>query len=342
MDILGGAAICRGPRSPFGNAYAATPIGITVEGANILTRTLIIFGQGVTRCHPFVREELAAIAAGDRVRFDRAFLGHLGHVLRTLVRTPWLALTNGAWAAPSEAGGGSAHAGRLSRTSSAFALVSEACLVTLGGGLKREQKLTGRLADCLAWMYLGSSALKEFRDAGELAEDRPFLDWSLETAAYEAERSLVGVLDNFPSRPVAWILWLLCFPLGARRRPPSDALGGRVARGLLDGGAARVRHSDDVYLPPAGTPGLATLEAALGAAVAARPVHDRIRTAVRSGELARNPRGTQTARAAEAGLISAEDQALVEAADAARREAIAVDDYPVMDSEPGTQRRALG
>src|SRR6266850_4215132 len=203
MDIQAGAAVCRGPRNILAAAYASVPVGITVEGANILTRTLIIYGQGAIRCHPFVQEEMRSIAARDLAAFDRAFFGHVGHVLGTAIRAKWLAWTGGLLA-PCPVGG---PAGplfvKLSRYSAAFALISDAAMATLGGTLKRRERLSGRLADALAWMYLGSAALKRFVDDGQPTRDLPFVRWSAAHALYEIETALRGVLDNFPNRPVA-------------------------------------------------------------------------------------------------------------------------------------------
>jgi acyl-CoA dehydrogenase len=160
LDIRAGAGICRGPRNVLARAYMALPIGITVEGANILTRSMIIYGQGALRCHPYVREEMSAAAAGDLARFDRAFFGHVGSVVRNAVRALLLGLTDGRLARPTRAGSLGPILGRLSRLSAAFALVSDVAMATLGGQLKRREKISGRLADVLAWLYLASAAAK--------------------------------------------------------------------------------------------------------------------------------------------------------------------------------------
>jgi acyl-CoA dehydrogenase len=334
MDILAGSGISRGPRNTLAAAYAALPIGITVEGANILTRTLIIYGQGAIRCHPYVREAMEAVAARDVARFDRAFFGHAGHVLAGACRAWWLGLTNGATARSAAPGIEGAELDRVARISAAFALLSDAAMATLGGSLKRREKLSGRFADALAWMYFASAAVKRFHDEGAPEADRDVLRWSCDHALHQAEQALLGVLDNLPNRPAAWLLRGLAFPLGARNRPPADALGGAVARSLLDDGEGRERLTPDVFLPPPGEPGLGALEAALDLVVKAAPAEAKIRAAVRARALPRRPDATLPERALEAGIISAVERGRIAAARAARTAAIQVDSFDPRTGQP--------
>jgi len=327
MDVQAGAGISRGPRNTLAGAYMAVPIGITVEGANILTRSLIIYGQGAIRCHPFVREEMAAAESRDVARFDRAFFGHLGYVCANAWRAWWLGLTNGGKARGAGSGTAAALLGRIARLSAAFALLSDAAMVTLGGSLKRREKLSGRFADALAWMYFASAAVKRYRDDGEPAADLPFVRWSGRHALWQAEQALVGVLENLPNRAAAWLLRRIAFPLGARNRPPDDALGAAVARALLDDREERIRLTRDVFIPPPDEPGLGRLEAALDKVVAAAPAEAKIRAAVRARTLPRRPDATLLSRAAEAGAISEMERKLVEEARAARQDLIQVDSF---------------
>ncbi len=331
MDIRAGAAICRGPRNILARAHAAAPIGITVEGSNILTRSMIIYGQGAIRCHPFALEEIEAVAAEDAERFDRAFFGHVGFVCSTAVRALLLGLSNGRLCRPPRTGPAAPWFGRLTRASACFALVSDACMVTLGGKLKRCEKITGRLADVLAWMYLGSAALKRFCDAGQPAQERAFAEWACAHALFQCQEGLAGVLTNLPSRPVAWALRPLVFPLGRRLRAPSDRAGAAVARALLDDPEARQALTRDIYHPPAEEPGLGRLEAALAKAVAALGVEARIREAVRHGELERAPGHELADRALDAGIISADERKRLHEADEAREEVIQVDAFDPED-----------
>jgi len=327
MDIRAGAAICRGPRNILAHAYQAVPIGITVEGANILTRSMIIYGQGAIRCHPYVQQEMRAVAKGDVASFDRAFFAHVGYVLSNGARAFLLGVTGAGLAAAPVGGHAAKYFRRLSRMSAAFALVSDAAMATLGGKLKRREKISGRLADALAWMYLATATLKQYIDDGQPPRDRPILSWACTHALHETQTALVGILANLPNRLAATALRPLVFPLGARYRPPADRLGTAVARGLLEDREARLALTRDIFVPPRGEPGLGHLEAALDHAVAALRVETKIRDAVRAGRLDKAPGDEMLDLAVAAGVITEEDKALVREADEVRDEVIQVDAF---------------
>ena len=327
MDIRAGAAICRGPRNILAHAYQAVPIGITVEGANILTRSMIIYGQGAIRSHPYVQDEMMGAAEGDVARFDRGFFGHVGFVASNTVRALLLGLTNGRLRRSPVRGKVKHFFGRLTRMSAAFVLVSDFAMATLGGKLKRREKISGRLADALAWMYLASAALKRYIDEGQPDRDLPFVQCACVDALYEIQTALVGILDNFPNRPVAWLLRALVFPLGPRYRPTSDKLGAAVARALLEDREARLHLTADMYVPPPDEPGLGRLEAALDHAVAALKVEAKIRDAVRAGQLDRAPGEILLHQAAAAGIITEDERQQVLDADEVRDEVIQVDSF---------------
>lgn len=326
MDIRAGAAICRGPRNIFAYEYQASPIGITVEGANILTRSMIIYGQGAIRCHPHVQDEMRAIEKWDPVLFDRAFFKHVGFVFANATRALILGLTGG-WPAGTGSGMVRGHLARLTRMSAAFSLVSDTAMATLGGMLKRREKLSGRLADALAWLYLGSATIKRYYDAGEPARDRPFAEWAMRHALHEIQIALRGIIDNLPNRPAAWLLRVLVFPLGARYRPPSDRLGSQVARELLEDRQARLALSADIHVPPPDEPGLGRLEAALDRAVEALKVETKIRDAIRAGRLDKAPGEMILAQAVAARVITEGERRIVLAADQIRDEVIQVDAF---------------
>jgi acyl-CoA dehydrogenase len=328
MDIRAGAAIMRGPRNILARAYQAVPIGITVEGANILTRSMIIYGQGAIRCHPYAQAEMRAVAAGDLAGFDRALWGHVGFVASNAVRALLLGLGAGALARAPMPGPAGRCFGRLTRWSAAFALVSDAAMGTLGGQLKRREKITGRLADTLAWLYVASAALKRFAGDGRPERDLPFVLWACEHAEHQIERALRGVLDNLPARPVAWLLRPLVFPLGALRNGPDDALGAAVASRLLDEPEARLALTRDIYVPSPEEPGLGRLEVALARARGALAIEARLRAAVRDGRLDHAPGERLADLALEAGVIDAEEHKQLHEADEARDEAIQVDAFP--------------
>lgn len=327
MDIRAGAGICRGPRNTLAWAYMAAPIGITVEGANILTRSMIIYGQGAIRCHPHVREEMRALAERDLGRFDRAFFGHIGFMLTNATRAFLLGLSGGRLARPPVRGPLAPLLRQLSRMSAAFALVSDAAMATLGGHLKRREKLSGRLADALAWLYLASASVKRFWDEGQPERDRPFVEWASRHALRQIQEALGGVVDNLPNRLAALALRWVVFPLGARYRPPSDALGAQVARALLEDREGRLLLTPDIYVPPPHEPGLGRLEAALDKVVEALAVESKMRDALRAGRIDRAPGDALVELAVEAGVITEQDRQRIHAADEARDEVIQVDAF---------------
>lgn len=330
MDVQAGAAISRGPRNILAPAYAAVPVGITVEGANILTRSLIIYGQGAIRCHPYVQREMAALARRDLVAFDRAFFGHMGHVVATVGRAFLDGLTGGAFEGVPVEGPVRPLFGRLSHLSAAFALTSEAAMATLGGTLKRRERLSGRLADALAHLYLASAALKRFVDEGQLKRDLPLVRWSCAWALHETESAIAAVLDNLPNRFAAGLVRFAAFPIGFRTKAPSDRLGTAVARSLLDDRALRLALTPDVYIPPPSEGSLGRLEAAYAKVVAAQPVDRKLKEAMRARRVPANlDPEAQLAAAVAAGVITEDERRVWRDAEIARRDAVQVDAFPL-------------
>ena len=330
MDIQAGSGICLGPRNFIGRAYQALPISITVEGANILTRSLIIYGQGAVRCHPYLRQEMQASADADGARarktFDRALFGHIGFVISNKVRAFWLGLTGGRLALVPIAGPGRRYAQRLARYSAAFAFVSDLALVVLGGNLKRREKLSGRLADVLSLMYLGTSAIKRFEDQGRPKDDEPLLAWACQDTLYRIEQALLGLLRNFPNRWLAAAARLVIFPLGARARAPRDILGHYAAAILLAPSAARDRLTAGIFVSRDPASAAGRIEFALDKVIAAEAVERKLQNLT-------DVQGVLTAEAMidaalSRGLINAQEAELARSARAARRAAIAVDDFP--------------
>jgi len=322
MDILGGSGICIGPRNLLGRGYQALPIGITVEGANILTRTLITFGQGVIRCHPFVLDEMRAMADPDRARglaaFDRHLRGHLAHGLSTAARSLFHGLARGRLA-PAPGGPGRRYYQAVTRYSAAFALTADLALLTLGGALKRKEMLSARFSDILSELYLSSAALKRWNDEGRQNDDFPLLEWCMEASFATIATRFDEIIANFPSRPVAWLLRLLIQPLGPRRRGPSDHVTERCAEIITNPCPARDRLTVDLYHPSEteNENGLALLERAFAMTVAVQPIRDRMRTArVRDIDQALKQR-----------TITADEAAQLNATASAVAAAIAVDDF---------------
>ena len=327
MDIRAGSAIQRGPRNMLARAWDAVPIGITVEGANILTRSMIIYGQGAIRCHPFVQKEIDAVAKDDLVAFDRAIFGHVNLFVTRTVRAKLLAWSGARLAGVPRAADTQRYYQHLSRFSAAFTIVSDTAMGTLGGSLKRREKLSGRLADALAYLYLASAALKRYHDGPKTRSNHALARWSTELCLYRIQEALVGVLDNLPVRPAAWVLKLVIFPLGARFRPPSDRLGAEVARDILEDRDARRTLTADVFVPPPHEPGLGALEGALDKAVRALPIETKLRDAVRAGQLDRAPGYMLDDLAVATGVISGDEYDLLNEARDARDEVIAVDSF---------------
>ncbi len=337
MDILGGKGICLGPNNFMGRAYQQIPIAITVEGANILTRSLIIFGQGAIRCHPWVLREMAAVREADPVRaevlFDAALFGHIRFSLSMVARAFVLGVFNGNFL-PSPVGGPvKRHYQHLTRLSTDFAMLADFCMLFMGGDLKRREKMSARLGDILSLLYLCSCALKRWHDDGSPEEDRPLLDWSIRSALFDARRAIDGLLANFPSPFVAWLLWNLVYPFGRPFHHPSDDLGHRVARLLLEPSATRDRLTEGMYLPKSAEEPIAVLEAALTAAIQTEAIERKIRAAHKAGTLKAGAEighdaGAEAEAAVATGVISAAEAGALARFAQLRDEVIRVDHFP--------------
>jgi len=331
MDVQGGSGISLGPRNLLGRVYQAIPIGITVEGANILTRSMIIFGQGAVRCHPYVLREIRAVADPDQaaglIDFDRAFFGHFGFTVSTAARALWLGLTGGRLLAVP---GGPCRRllQRTSRLSAAFVLAADLSMIIIGSGLKRREKLSGRLADILANLYLVSAAIKQFEDHGRPADELPLLEWACASSFRTIQLAFEGIFANFPNRPAALLLRLLTFPLGMSDTGPDDRLGHRVAALLLAPSAVRDRLTAGIYTPTGLDEPLGRLDDALAKVIAAEAVERKVRDAVKGGQIAAGSDEQMLQAALQGGVITAGEAEFVAVAQAARREVIRVDDFP--------------
>jgi acyl-CoA dehydrogenase len=323
MDVHGGKAIIEGPRNYLGSLYRGVPIAITVEGANIVTRSLIQFGQGVIRCHPYLLKEMMALEDSDRARgldtFDRALWGHVKHSFANAARACGRAWSGGAFAPAPDAGAAKKFYRQLSRYTAAFALAVDLALLTLGGRLKRMEMLSARFGDILSELYLASAALKRWNDEGRQKDDFPLLQWCMQSSFAVIETSFDEVLANFPIRPVAWLLRFFILPFGRRRRGPPDRVTDKCAAILTDPCAARDRLAVDLFHPDQSEHdnGVALVERAFAMTVAVQPIRDRMRAArVHDVDQALKQRT----------IDAAEAQRLNEAADAVAA-AVAVDDF---------------
>ena len=327
MDVLGGAAISKGPHNLLADAHAASPIGITVEGANILTRTLITFGQGVMRCHPFARRELEAAADGNRSALLRALVGHAAFFLRGCCRSLFLSLSRGRFCRAPVSGATAEYHRKLAWACARFAVLSDLALAAYGARLKRKGQMTGRYADALSWMFLGFATLRRFEAEGRREEDLPLVRWAAETSLQRIQEAFEGIYRNFEA-PFAgfWLrslplLWLRLNPLG---RGPTDQLVRRAAERLALPGEARDRLTAGLFLEGKG---IERLETAFAAVQKAEPVLRRIRAAERTGVVRGRSLDTLVGQAVASGLVTnAEADSILEAR-AARRAAIQVDDF---------------
>ncbi|MDA9431959.1 acyl-CoA dehydrogenase [Bradyrhizobium sp. CCBAU 51627] len=282
MDIHGGKAVIDGPQNYLGNLHRAVPVGITVEGANILTRNLIVFGQGAIRAHPYLLDEMNALADTDRERglsaFDKAFWKHVGHSFRTLFRAFGRSWTFGAFAPAPEAGDATPFYRQLSRYSAAFALCADMALLTLGGALKRKEMLSARFGDILSELYLLSAALKRWQDEGRQKEDFAALEWCMATGFKTIENRLAEILANLTNRFVAGFLKLVVQPFGARVLGPSDRVVHQCASLVLEPSAARERLTPDLAYVDDDS-GFARLERAFKLVAATDAIAKRMRAA---------------------------------------------------------------
>ncbi len=331
MDVHGGKAVQLGPNNYAGRAWQTAPIAITVEGANIMTRSLMIFGQGAIRCHPWVLKEMEAVKLGDYraslKAFDAALFGHVGFAISNAVRSLVLGLTFARIGRVP----GDAYARRyyrkLNRYAAALALVADTSMLILGGKLKFKEKISARLGDVLSNLYIASAMLKRYEDQGRPVADRPLLAWAFHDCVHRMQGALDGVLRNFPVRPVAWVLRALVFPFGRREVPPSDRLGHRVAAILCAPNEARTRLGEWVYLTPSANNPIGRMDALLPDVIAAEPVERKLLKAMKSGELAGYDYDAQLADAVAKGILSAAERDLLARVRAASFEFISVDDF---------------
>ncbi len=330
MDILGGSGICRGPRNLLANIYTATPISITVEGANILTRTLMIFGQGVIRCHPYVYQEIQALADKDIAGFDRAFWGHMGSLIRNTGRATWLSLTRGYGARSPVTGETARYYRKLAWASATFALLTDLALIAFGGSLKRKEKLTGRFADVLSWLYLGTATLRRFEAEGRQPADLPLVHWAMQYSFAQMQDAFEGIFSNLDIPVLGGLLhrvvlpWWRLNPIGTM---PTDRLGSQVAQSLQQPGQVRDRLTTGIHVPTDSQQALGRLERAFNLVHQVDPILRKIKAASRTGLLPSGKPEQLLEQAYASGLISEAETTLICEAEFARNDAIQVDAF---------------
>jgi acyl-CoA dehydrogenase len=329
MDVLGGAGISMGPRNLLAITYAGMPIGITVEGANIMTRTFMIFGQGALRAHPYAFQEVNAIERGDLKAFDAAFWGHMGHIVRNLVRAIVLSVTRAHLAWSPIGGPSRRYIQKLGWISATFAFMADLSMATLGGKLKVKEKLTGRFADVLSWMFIATAVIKRYEEEGRKPEDKMYLDYTMAVAFQKIQDAFDGIFGNmdvpgmywFFKGPIRW--WSRLNFVGLA---PTDRLTHRVADSILSNEAQRDRVTYGIYMPTKQGESLLRLENAYKVIRQAEAVDKKIRAAVKAKKLKKKSK-TLIDDALKAGVITAQEQALIAEAERQRWDAIQVDEY---------------
>ncbi len=341
MDVLGGKGIMLGPKNIAGRGYQVVPVTITVEGANILTRSMIIYGQGAIRCHPYVLTEMQAAQNEDRESgldaFDDALFSHIGLVVGNAARAFVTGLTLSRFVSVPVDGPTKRYYQHISRFSSAFGLLSDVAMLTMGGALKKREMISGRLGDVLSYMYMASAVLKRFEDQGRPSADLPVVEWACRDLLYRAQEQLHGVLRNFPNRWVAAALRFLMFPRGRTYYAPHDRLEMRVTELFINPTETRARLIEQTFMSPAGDNQVAALDAAMRMAVELRPLEKRIRKAVKDGQIPDRSTLEQIDAAVGIGIITAEEADSLRELERVTLEVCAVDDFA--HEELGTKPR---
>ncbi|MBM4216844.1 MAG: acyl-CoA dehydrogenase, partial [Gammaproteobacteria bacterium] len=332
MDIHGGKGICLGPRNYLGRGYQVVPVAITVEGANILTRSLIIFGQGAIRCHPFVLKEMEAARNPNRAQgvkdFDSALFGHVGFTLSNAVRSLVMAMTNARFTAVPVEGPVARYYQHIVRFSASFAVAVDVAMLSLGGYLKKKENLSARLGDVLSCMYLASMVLKHYENQGRRPEDFPLVEWACRNLLYKAQEQLHGFLRNFPNRFLAGVMRLMIFPRGLQYSAPDDRLGRKLSELVLEPTDVRDRLCYPVYrrIEPGNALGL--LQEVLEMAERAEALEKRLRVeGVKTGRITALDLPGQIDEGESSGLLSNEEAAWLRAYDRKVMELINVDDF---------------
>jgi len=330
MDILGGAAISRGPRNPLAHAWWSAPISITVEGANILTRTLMIFGQGAIRCHPWAQKEIMALEAKDVKAFDHAFWSHVGHVVSNLCRAKVLSLTRGYAASVPGRTATRRDLQKLAWASANFAALADVAMGLHGAAMKRKETLAGRFSDVFSWTYLAAATIRRYEDDGCKREDRPFYRWAMDHSFAQMQKGFDGILREFGHPALNWwmrgpaALWARINPLSTG---PRDADVQAIAEILQTPGAQRDRITAGAYRPSGDSEPLARLEEAFRLCVQADAIAHTLRVAVKSGRLPKLPLEQLVPKAIEEAVITREQAESLQRAEAARTDVIQVDAF---------------
>jgi len=339
MDVHGGRGICDGPANYLQSAYQMVPVAITVEGANILTRSLITFAQGALRAHPYLYKEIQAAQEPDKAKglasFEHLLLEHVAYSASNLFGALFHNLTFGAFGVtPSDAGRIGGWYRQLGRATRTFAFVSDLTVAILGGGLKTKQRITGRMADALSELYLLSCTLKRYEDDGRVLADIPFVELSARNALHRFQVAIAGTIDNFPVAPVRWLMRFVAFPLGARMRPASDRLGKKVVGLVLEPGDARDRLTREIFVSTDQNDPCGILEYTLPKVVAAEDAQRKLERAVRKGDVKRYHGRDWIGEAATKGIVTAAEAVQLKEVEELTARVIAVDHFDPEEVRP--------
>ncbi len=331
MDVIGGKGIILGPRNFAGRSWQAAPIAITVEGANIMTRSLLIFGQGSILCHPYILKEMRAAQDPDTRAgldaLDGALYAHVGGAISNAVRSFWLGLTGSRLQATAGDAYTKKFFRKLNRYAANLALLTDVSLGALGGRLKFKESLSGRLGDVLSHLYMMGAVLKRHHDEGCPEADKPLLAWAFHNSAYEIELALSQALRNFPIKPLGWLLWPLVFPLGRRAVAPGDRLSHRVAMLLMAPNEARERLASGVFLTPGEHNPGGRINSYLAKAILAEPVERKFLKALKTRDIEALDFASQLDEGVREGWITAEERKQLEELHAITLDTITVDDF---------------
>ena len=337
MDIQGGSGICLGPKNYLGRLYQVIPVCITVEGANILTRTMMIFGQGAVRCHPFIYKEIQALHQPDKTKglqqFDQLLFKHIGFIMRNKVASFWLGITNARFIKTPGDQHTAKYYQQIVRLSAAFALTTDYAIIVLGSSLKRKERISGQFADVLSNLYLCSTVLKQFQDQGCPEDDLPLMDWACQQTIYAAQQALLTLFQLLPIKPITWGLKVLTFPFGSSYTAPGDKLIHQISSILLNDTEARDRLTQGIYINEIETDATGRIECAFKAVLAAMPIEKKIHQAQKSGQLPKGLNEAVLELAIDKNIISKKGRTLIEKAEKARRLAIMVDDFVAAETK---------
>ncbi|MCE3268366.1 MAG: fadE [Burkholderiales bacterium] len=334
MDIHAGRAIIEGPNNYLASAYMAVPVAITVEGANIMTRNLMIFGQGAMRSHPFIRTEYESLTSGSIQEFDKAMFGHIAYFLNNMVRSIFHAFTGGMLATGYKSSKFNCYYKQITRLSAAFAYANDVALIILGGELKRKERLSARFGDVMSYLYMACASLKYFKDTGEQEAQENFVIWVMQHCLFEAQTALTDALDNFTLPAVGKLIKFILFPYGKSYKKPADNLEFKVAQSLLLNSSVRKEFRDMCYIPEDYTDIAGRMEVTFKTVLAVAPIKYKIRQAIKTKQLTKGHILDIAPKALALGIITSDELDRLQQSAKYVNEVIQVDEFSPFELGP--------